>query len=137
MPKLEIQLEMQVRPAPGKTPRWEVHANLTIVNQGDQAVALDKLSIAFDGALANHVFQIRQGERQVDYRGEMVKRAPPGPAGFLQLAPGQRYQKSIPLTAHYAFPAEGGEFTIWFDTRNHFSKDKVQLTSNKATFVLQ
>jgi hypothetical protein len=137
MPKLDIQLAVEVRPAPGKDPRWEILANLTIINQGTQAVALDKLSIAFDGELHNHVFQIQQRGHEIEYRGEMVKRAPPGPSGFLKLQPGKAYQQTVPLQGHYAFPPAGGEFTIRFDTFNHFSKDALQLTSNEAAFVLK
>lgn len=101
---------------------------LTIPNPGATPLALDEPTVCKGGELSNHVFRITAGGKEVDYRGEMAKRAPPD--SFLNVKPGKAYQVDVDLSEHYALPSKG-ELTIRFDTFNHFSKDEVQLVSNE------
>lgn len=116
---------------------WRVVVALTFTNDGKKTFDLDKVSVCDGGEVSNHVFVVTRGADEVRYQGMMRKRAPPGPDGFIHLAPGKSVRIEVRLDGEYAFPAEGGEFVMRFETANHFSKDDVTLVSNEVRFTLR
>jgi len=115
--------------------RWSVIVELSITNGTGERLDLDKATVFFDGELENAVFEVRSGKGEVAYLGMMRKRGPPGRDGFVHLRPGETFTRSIDLGPSYAFP-EAGKVAIAFDSFNHFSKDAVQLTSNRLELEL-
>lgn len=113
---------------------WRVLVALTFTNEGKRAFELDKVSVCHGGKLRNDVFEVT-GDAEVPYQGPMVKRAHPGPGGFLRVAPGASVRIEVALD-EYRFPDAGGTFTAHFETQNHFSKDDVRLKSGPVTFTL-
>jgi hypothetical protein len=117
--------------------RWEVVLELSFSNEGRGVFELDKATACAGGRVTNHVFEVSGPSGEVDYRGMMKKRAHPGPEGFHQIAPGERVQVQVDLGEDYAFPKEGGTFSVRFDHFNHFAKDSVQLVSEPASLELR
>ena len=131
---MKPKLEVVDAKADGKG--WRVVVALTFTNDGKKTFDLDKVSVCEGGRIANHVFQVMRGADEVPYQGMMAKRAPPGPDGFIHLAPGKSVRIEVRLDGEYAFPKDGGDFAVRFETANHFSKDDVQLVSNEVRLTL-
>ncbi len=131
-----MDVKLEVKQAKRVGDRWVVQVALAFHNGTGKPIDLDKRTVCDGGHLSNHVFDVRQGEQRVDYLGEMAKRAHPGPDGFTVVKPGGTYEVLVELGGKYRFPVEGGEFTVGFDSFNHFSKDKLKLSSNRVAFTL-
>ncbi len=58
----------------------------------------------FEG-MRNNIFSITADGRDIEYRGEMAKRAAPGPEDYLRLEPGASKKTSIDLAEGYELPA--------------------------------
>ncbi len=66
----------------------------------------------FEG-LRNDVLDVTGPSGEVEYRGMMAKRAPPGPEDFLSLAPGAEVEsRTVDVSEGYAFTA--GKFSVVF-----------------------
>jgi len=115
---------------------WVVKVGVKFTNTGKKVFELDKLTAALDGKVGNDVFSITSASGPLEYRGMMMKRAPPGPSGFAKVAPGAWVETVIDLGETYGFPAAGGRFTVKFRSANHFSVDDVQLESDELVLVL-
>lgn len=111
--------------------RWEVLVDVRFENAGATLFQLDKVTACSGGQIQNHVFVVKQGDTEIDYRGIMRKRAPPGPNGFHRLEPGDAITERVDLGQHYSLPASG-VISVKFDHYNHFSPDAVQLVSDVA-----
>lgn len=114
---------------------WELALAVTFHNDGPDPFELDKVTACALGRLNNAVFDVRAEGVEVPYRGPMKKRAHPGPAGFVHLAPGERVTYEVRLDPHYALPG-GGALEVRFDHFNHFARDAVQLSSAPLSLTL-
>jgi hypothetical protein len=114
--------------------RWQVLVELSTTHTtGRGAFSLDRISFGDSEGLMNNLFEVtsKVDGKDVPYRGEMVKRAPP--KDFVKLEPGMRHAVSIDLGKDYAFPEAGGVFRIRYRHHNHFSPDDVDLYSNEIS----
>ncbi len=135
--KSRMTIKLTVQQARRSGDGWSVKVEISFSNTGKTPFALDKLTICHDGTISNNVFDIRQGGKRIEYQGEMHKRAHPGPQGFVVVKPGASHRVVVEVGQAYRFPAAGGDFSIAFDSFNHFSKDAIQLRSQPATFSLK
>lgn len=132
---------MQITIAPVKSAwladedRWSVLVDVTFENTGDDLFQLDKVTACSGGRIQNHVFLVKDGRTEIDYRGMMKKRAPPGRDGFHRLKPGQSVTERVDLGAVYDLPADG-VIAVQFDHYNHFSPDGIQLVSDVVEIEL-
>ena len=117
--------------------RWEVSLRVFFESTGQETFELDKATACLGGRLTNCVFEVQGPTGEVGYQGMMKKRAHPGPEGFHHLPPGQSVQALVDIGAGYAFPPEGGSFSVRFDHFNHFSKDGIQLVSEPVSLELK
>ena len=88
---------------------------------GLRPLCLDGLTVCEGGLVMNHVFRLESGSQPVEYRGEMVKRAPPDPDDFLVVAPAESCRTKVDLAPLYALPETG---------RLDFSPDEGFFVSN-------
>ncbi len=102
---------------------WNYWVELSVTNSLNRKLLLDGLTVAADGSIKNDVFVVTVDGKPVDYHGMMKKRAPPGPEGFVNLAPGAEYKKVIELSESYPIPPGKHVVEVGFDHRNHFSLD--------------
>ncbi|QRN97049.1 hypothetical protein JRI60_50220 [Archangium violaceum] len=117
--------------------RWQVLVELSTTHTtGRGTFSLDRISFGDSEGLMNDLFEVTWmvDGKEVPYRGEMVKRAPPD--HFVELAPGMRHEVRIDLGNDYAFPEAGGVFRIRYRHHNHFSPDDVDLYSNVISVEL-
>jgi hypothetical protein len=133
VPKIDVKLRL-VEVA-RVADRWKVLLEVRFTNVGGGIFELDKVTACEGGRVQNHVFDVRDGDTEIDYRGMMTKRAPPGPEGFHGIAAGQSVAVTVDIGAHYDLPASG-QLRVRFDHHNHFSKQSVQLTSNEVVVTL-
>jgi hypothetical protein len=129
---VEINISGQIR----IKDRWSIPVELTFENKGTSTIELDKFSIVFDGELKNDMFKISSGDKAIEYIGMAVRRAPPGPKGFVKLKPREIVKTKFDLGKTYRFPDSGGTYTIKYETRNAFSKNLLSLVSDSKTFTL-
>lgn len=107
---------------------------LSFHNEAGRRFELDKVSACASGRPENWVFKISHDGHEVPYQGEMKKRAHPGKHGFFHVGAGETLRLEVTLGEQYAFPAARGDFTVKFDSANHFSKDDVWLESPEVRF---
>lgn len=131
-----MQITLTRKHVERKGDRWVVQVHVKFTNTGKKVFALDKLTAALGGELANDVFEIASAQGPVDYRGMMAKRAHPGAKGFAMIAPGASVETVVDLGADYAFPPAGGRFSVKFSSANHFSVDDVHLGSEALVVEL-
>jgi peptidyl-Lys metalloendopeptidase len=69
--------------------------------------------------LEHNVFTITDADaKRVPYVGPMIKRAAPGDADFITLAPGQSLEGTVRLDAAYALAASKGPFRVRYSAFN-------------------
>lgn len=102
---------------------WSYWVELTVTNSLNRELLLDGISVANDGSIDNNLFRVKVNGKAVEYQGVMLKRAPPGPEGFVRLAPGAEYKKVIELTNEYPVPPGNRIVEVGFEHTNHFSPD--------------
>ncbi len=79
-----------------------VKVRVLIENRGDKPVWIPR-EIALGDDLTAPRFLLRTPEDEVAYTGRMVKRAPPGPADYLEVKPQTTHLNTIDITDAYAF----------------------------------
>lgn len=102
---------------------WSYWVELTVTNSLNRELLLDGLTVGADGSVKNDVFVVMADGKPVDYHGMLKKRVPPGPEGFVKLAPGAKYKKVIELSESYPIPPGKHVVEVGFEHRNHFSPD--------------
>ena len=112
-----------------------VEAHLTFTNQGEKELDLVKFIVLSDGQASNNFFTIKSGGKSLEYRGEMKKRAHPGPNGFYWLSPGQSVSGRLRLNDFYPIP-KTGILQIYYECGNHFAKHDQRLRSNVVEVTL-
>lgn len=136
--------------------QWKVLVELSTTNiLPAENFYLDRISFGDTHGLMNNLFAVKARTTELEYRGEMVKRAPPAgvehlsiarqsgavkrpavPEAFVLLEPGQSHKVTIDLGENYRFPAEGGTFSVQYRHHNHFSPNNVDLVSNVISIEL-
>ena len=123
----------RISPSEDKTPsaRLEFANN----NEGEDAFSLTRFITGEDGKITNNLFVIEGPDGRVPYTGRLAKRGPPGADGFRSLKPGEMISGSVELGNFYKFTKIPTEYTAYYESFNHFSKDAVVLRSNRVTFT--
>lgn len=86
--------------------------SVVVSNPTDAPRVFCRYHTPFEG-LANDIFSVVDGAgNRVQYRGMMAKRAPPGAADFIRLAPGAARSAAVDLAEGYAPPA--GTYQVRF-----------------------
>lgn len=76
---------------------------VTVANPTEQARVFCTYHTPFEG-IRNDIFVVTAGGAEVDYRGKLAKRAPPGPEDFIRLAPGESRSAQVDLQEGYPLP---------------------------------
>lgn len=136
--------------------QWKVLVELSTTNiLPAENFYLDRISFGDTQDLMNNLFAVKSQTTELEYRGEMAKRAPPAgvehlsiarppggakrsvvPDAFILIEPGQSHQVTIDIGKHYWFPVEGGTFSVQYRHHNHFSPNHVDLISNTISVTL-
>src|SRR5438552_18393786 len=82
----------------------QVLADLEFANSSRKDVFIEKYNACIEGEIENNVFQIRTGERVLDYTGMLAKRRRPLPEDYVRLAPGRMFAARADLTGAYECP---------------------------------
>lgn len=100
---LEVALELVTR-----APRvgGEIKLRMTVHNPTQARRSFCTYHTPFEGLL-NDIFSVSASKGDVPYHGPMVKRAPPGPKDYIQLAPGESRQATVDLAEGYEIPSGG------------------------------
>lgn len=120
----------------GAEGRWRLVVRVRFQNRGAEVFELDKTTAGAGGRLRNSVFAVVADGAEVDYQGMMAKRAHPGPDGFFRIPPGGEQVIEVDVGQYYPVPEKAKSVTVQFDHFNHFSVDRVQLTSNVVAVSL-
>ncbi len=113
---MHIQLEIEAKQIDEK-PR--VHAFVTVRNMTNTEIRFEKYRLGLESALrppTNNFFEVRAGDRQVKYKGMMMKRGKPKHEDFIILKPGEESARGrFDLSEAYHWGDPNSEFTIWYD----------------------
>ena len=106
----ELETVLSVKPA-GR----DFKVTVQFRNKSDRELHLDKYDVP-RGGLTNNYFDVRLGGEEVPYYGPMVSRgAPPGPDGFVDLAPGKTLVAKFNLKEFYRLEQNAkGTLTLAF-----------------------
>jgi peptidyl-Lys metalloendopeptidase len=85
-------------------------ASVTLVNLSSRTVLVPRWLVPGERLEAD-LFEVARGGEPVDYLGRLVKRAAPGAADFVALAPGESLRGTTELTKHYDM-GDGGEYAV-------------------------
>jgi len=88
----------------------DVVATVTIENRSPRTVLLPRWLVP-GPRLDASLFAVTRDGQPVTYLGRLVKRAAPGPADFVALAPGESLSAVTELTRHYDMSG-GGEYVV-------------------------
>lgn len=92
----------------------ELWTTMTFKNQSINPVYLNKIDIGMGNRLLNKLFIIKQEQREITYRGVMVKRRAPTADDFILLEPGKRVQTRVRLDQSYALLPGRLRYTIQY-----------------------
>lgn len=81
-----------------------VAMEFTLENLTDESLWILKWHTPFEG-IANRIFEVTCGGREVPYEGRMLKRGIPTPDDYLKLAPREKNACTFDLASAYALPA--------------------------------
>ncbi len=132
-----MEVTLTVSEAKRTSGGWSVSAELLFHNSGDEPFDLDKAAAGVGGRIYADLFDIRTGDRRLQYIGMTKKRGVPGPDDCIRIGPGGSFKSVLEIGALYEVPDSGRDFTVTYEATNHFSKDSVRLKSNAATFSLR
>ena len=79
-------------------------ADLEFANSTRQEIFIEKYNACINGEIENNVFEIKTGERLLDYTGMLAKRRRPIAEDYVRLAPGRMFASRVDLTNAYDFP---------------------------------
>lgn len=131
---VKINLKIEVTQSIGN-PR--VLAILIFKNESHLPIEIAKFLVGEGKEPSNSFFQITSGHKNINYIGEMAKRAPPKKTEFLSLNPNQEIQGIFDISKSYKWLPEESEYQISYMTFNHFSKSLINLKSEQTNFRLQ
>jgi peptidyl-Lys metalloendopeptidase len=107
-PRQDLRVELQMSPA---VAGYEaVIADVSLVNTGDQEVALLSWYLPVSD-LQEPVFAVARDGQPVAYVGPRVKRAQPDASDFVTIAPGVRLTWQVDLSQFYDF-SQTGDYTV-------------------------
>jgi hypothetical protein len=128
----------------GFSPRdkgWSYRVKVAIRNSLDRVLKLDEVSVAYGGKagapgmVSNNLFKVSMEGKEIQYRGEMKKRAPP--KHFIELKPGEVYEVVVELGDAYPIPAGAHDMSVEFEHTNHFSPDGFSMKSPPEHFRME
>lgn len=113
VPVKKTTLEVTLLPAEGLTAGKPIQFRQRVRNSTGVELKFCRYHTLFEG-LRNDVLDVKNGDGiDLDYRGMMAKRAPPGPEDFITVAPGAEVVSEwVDVSEGYAFTA--GKFTVVF-----------------------
>ena len=79
---------------------------MTVSNPTDRALTFCRYHTPFEG-LQNDIFAVSASIADIEYRGIMKKRAPPGPEDYIRLEPGASKSATVDLSEGYTIPPGG------------------------------
>lgn len=94
----------------------KVLVTFRIENRGERRVWLPR-AIAADATPSGNLFDLRMqpGTAPVAYCGPMVKRAAPGEADYVELAPHSAHTHTVDITGAYAFGAGRRDYDVRYE----------------------
>jgi len=107
-PRQDLRVELQISPA--LAGHEAVMAGVSIVNTGEQPVALLSWYLPGD-ELQEPVFAVTRDGQPVAYVGPRVKRAQPDASDFVTVAPGAQSTWEVDLSQFYDF-SQTGDYTV-------------------------
>jgi peptidyl-Lys metalloendopeptidase len=111
----EVQVSLSVAKAT-LSAREDVVVTVTYTNVSSQPVQLLEFYVA-DGRLKEGLFEVTRDGEAVEYIGPQIKRAAPGAADYITLAPGESISGSAPVSGMYDL-SETGSYSIRFAARS-------------------
>jgi len=130
---VKINLEIEASKTNGQP---KVIAHINFRNETKKPVKIAKFLIGDSKSPSNSFFVVTANSAKIQYTGEMAKRAEPRPEDFVTLKPKQEARGSFDLSNSYKWLQNLSEYTIVYDSFNHFSSDEIQLTSELKKFKL-
>ncbi|MGV3622933.1 MAG: hypothetical protein ACO1OB_19090 [Archangium sp.] len=111
--KINEAIEVTLLPRAEFTAGGPMEFQLRVRNTGTAPQKFCTYHTLFEG-LRNDVLDVKSADgRELEYRGMMARRAPPGPEDFVTLEPGdERTSEPVDVSEGYAFTA--GKFTVVF-----------------------
>jgi peptidyl-Lys metalloendopeptidase len=126
---VEISLEIAASKTDGQ-PKVIAHVNFR--NETKKPIKIAKFLIGNGEKATNAFFQVVANAAKIQYVGEMAKRAEPKPEDFITLKPKQEVKGSFDISTSYRWLQNVTEYTIVYESFNHFSPDEILLTSHPA-----
>lgn len=91
----------------------DVAVTVTFINTSPEPMQLLKWYTGGEG-LQERLFEVTRDGEPVAYLGPIVKRAAPGEADYITLAPGERLTRSVVLSDQYDL-SEDGDYSVRYD----------------------
>jgi peptidyl-Lys metalloendopeptidase len=142
--KVSSKIEVVKASYKGQEP---LHIRFTITNTSDKPINVLKWNTPLEGFTAN-IFQVKRAGKLVPYIGKLVKRGPPRPEDYVNIAPGKSVSVTVDISEAYE-TYEMGDYGIEFNSRlfdvGHEAPAKLiakpfftpmQIRSNPVTFKL-
>ena len=112
----------------------KVIANILFRNETKKPIKVAKFLIGDGKEPSNAFFQVSANAAKIQYTGEMAKRGEPKPEDFVTIKPKQEVKGSFDISTSYKWLQNVTEYTIVYESFNHFSPDEISLKSDTAKF---
>lgn len=128
---MKITLEIAASKTNGQP---KVIVNLLFKNETKKPIKIVKFLIGDGTETSNAFFQVTANAAKIQYTGMMAKRGEPKPEDFVTLKPKQELKGSFDISSAYRWLQNVTEYTIVYESFNHFSPDEISLRSEVAKF---
>lgn len=112
----------------------EIIAHLSIANNTNKKIVLDKLTICYENEIQNNLFKVIDNNKiRVGYKGVMVKREVSA-EDFIGVEPGEIIESNISLNEVYKLN-KGNKYTIQYYAYNPSFLEKSELMKLESNIV--
>lgn len=128
---MKITLEIEAGKINGQP---NVMAHILFRNETKKPIKIAKFLIGDGKEPSNAFFQVTANAAKIQYTGIMAKRGEPAPEDFVTLKPKQELKGAFDISTAYRWLQNVTEYTIVYESFNHFSPDEISLKSEIAKF---